>query len=177
MAPKKVSTKVAAAKSSTGNKKKLHDIARSWEADDKADASIAKRPAGLMKRPAADTDGDAGRDRNKNYHFQRQFDEFPDYVKSMFKDASTSNQTVIINMLMQDDGTGKPRAANFSQPLFEDPRMCAVPMQHARVFVHMHMCNHVHIHLCKHVHIHLCLYRYTSVALYIYIYIYIYVYV
>ena len=74
MAPKRVSKKVVVAKSSTGAKKKLHDIARSWEADDDDSLSVAKRPAGIMKRPSAKLDGGnvtEGRDRNKNYHFKQ----------------------------------------------------------------------------------------------------------
>ena len=62
------------------------------------DDVMRKKPA--CKRPAT-SGASSGRDRNKNHHFKKCWNELPQEIRDQYSSSTTRQQTVIINTLME----------------------------------------------------------------------------
>ena len=76
-----------------------HGVQKKSESESEpGDDSVRKKPS--CKRPAASA-ASSGRDRNKNHHFKKRWNELPQEIRDQYSSSTTRQQTVIINTLME----------------------------------------------------------------------------
>ena len=97
----KKAAKSAETISMIGDWAKSHGNVKKDEEEMSDDGVVQKKPA--CKRPASadDSSANSGRDRNKNHHFKKCWNELPQEIRDQYSSSTTRQQTVIINTLME----------------------------------------------------------------------------
>ena len=114
----------------------------------------------IMKKPSSSTKdkNNERRDRNKDYHFQKQLSSMPKPVVELWKSGKTSERTAMVNILMEEKSRGHYEP-NFSKPQFQDQPsvliiiMCCTCVCHPNRItrlIHVYEHDHIYIHQCVH---------------------------
>ena len=114
----------------------------------------------VMKKPSSSAaENLKRRDRNKDYHFQKQLSAMPKPVVELRKSGNTSERTAMVNILMEDKGRGNYEP-NFSKPQFQDqPSVLIISMCCARVCHPKRITRLIHVYEHDHIYIHQCVHR------------------
>ena len=81
---------------------------------------VLKRPSSAQSSALVTVPEPQRKDRNKDHHFQKHFDDLPDYIKESYLSAKQEKRREIVNQLLHRDEEGSKWLMDFQQPMFKE---------------------------------------------------------